>query len=180
MQGRDKTLEEVRGRPLLADRAMMCLAADAQNVVVVTPPDKPDRRLALKGLDVEIVANNGSSKGLSHSLQVGLRHITQDAVLIMLADLPDLTAQDLNQIINHARRSNATITRGTTAAGKPGHPVLIKRALFDEIFTLTEDQGAAPILAAHKDEIDLVPLPENNATADLDTPEAWAEWRLKT
>jgi CTP:molybdopterin cytidylyltransferase MocA len=179
MLGPDKVLEQVRGLPLLTDRAIMCLETQADQVVVVTAPDKPDRRIALKNLDVEIVENGGSFQGMSHSLQVGLRHITADAVLIMLTDLPDITSDDLNKIIDHAKSTSAPIVRGTTQNGTPGHPVLIKRALFDEFSRLEGDKGAVPILTAHKDSIDFVALTAEHATADLDTPEAWIEWRSK-
>lgn len=179
MLGPDKVLEPVRGLPLLTDRALMCLETQADRIVVVVAPDKPNRKLALKNLDVDIVPNGGSFQGLAHSLQVGLRHISQDAVLIMLADLPDLTTEDLDKVISHARSTDADIARGTSETGQPGHPVLMKRALFEQVYDLSGDQGAGPILAANKDRIELVNLPGDHATADLDTPEAWSQWHQK-
>ena len=179
MLGPDKVLEQVRGLPLLTDRAMMCLDTKAIEVVVVTAPDKPDRKFALTDLDVLVVENGGSFQGMAHSLQLGLRHITADAVLIMLADLPDLTSQDLDKLIDYAQTSEAVIIRGTSQTGVPGHPVIIRRSLFDDLMSLRGDQGAAPVLARYKDQTETVALPDDHATADLDTPEAWSQWRLK-
>lgn len=177
MRGPDKVLRDVRGGPLLKDRAQACLDADACRVIVVVAPEKPERRAALNGLDVDIVDNEGASHGIAHSLQVGLRAVTAQAALVMLCDLPDLTGEDLKVVLKAAAdHPDALLIRGTSASGKPGHPVVIRSPLFGEVLALSGDTGAAPILRAHQDQTQLVPLPANHALNDLDTPEDWAAW----
>ena len=177
MRGVDKLLEPVRGVLLIKDRAKMCLATKARQVIVVTAPEHPQRETELKGLPLKCVVNQGAALGMAHSLQAGLVHTDADAVLIMLADLPDLNTQDLNTVISHAKTSNALIIRGATEAGKAGHPVLIRSALFPELMALEGDIGAGPVIQANLENTELVTLPANNALNDLDTPEAWEIWR---
>ncbi|MFY0691500.1 MAG: nucleotidyltransferase family protein [Paracoccaceae bacterium] len=177
MKGRDKLMEAVRGRPLLRDRAMACLSAGIGRVIVVLPPDRPERDKALAGLELEILHTQGSEFGQAHSLKTGLAQVREDAVMVVLADLPDLTPEDLAAVHARAMTSQAPILRGASAAGKPGHPVLFRAALFPELLELDGDQGAQPVIRRHIDDVELVPLPENHALHDLDTPEDWAAWR---
>ena len=177
MRGSDKLLHQMRGTTLLRDRANACLNARARRVVVVIAPDRPAHREALTGLDVEIVENGGSSHGMSRSLQVGVARVKSDAALIMLCDLPDLTTKDLDTIIDAGEaHPEASIIRGTSQAGKPGHPVLIRRALYGTLHALEGDAGAGSVLRAFQDQTHLVALPGNRALNDLDTPEEWASW----
>ncbi|NNK79803.1 MAG: nucleotidyltransferase family protein [Litoreibacter sp.] len=177
MRGRDKLLEEVRGMPLLRDRAMACLAAKCGRVIVVLPPDRPDRDKALVGLDVEIIHTMGSEFGQAHSLQVGLSQVQEAQAMVVLADLPALTPEDLKSVLTRARTSPALILRGASETGKPGHPVLFRAALFPEVLELEGDQGAQPVIKRHLSKVELVPLPDLHALHDLDTPEDWAAWR---
>ncbi|MEP3345978.1 MAG: nucleotidyltransferase family protein [Litoreibacter sp.] len=179
MGARDKLLEQIDGVPLLRDRALMSLNSKAALVRVVLPPNRPNREDALSELDVEVVFNGGSELGMSHSIQIGIEGMDADAVLIVLADLPDLTTTDLNKLINAATAHPlANVLRGANQAGKPGHPVLIRRALFGELSQLSGDTGAQPVLKRHLSDTVLVPVGAA-ALRDLDTPEEWDAWRAE-
>lgn len=170
-------MEPVRGQPLLRGRAVACLASDAGHVRAVLRPGDPDRLHALDGLDIEIVTTDGSENGLSHSIQTGLRGIASGQVLIMLADLPDITTEDLNRVLNAAHQTSCSVVRGANSAGKPGHPVVVKRALFADLMALTGDRGAQPVLSSYSHDTVLVSLPGDHALMDLDTPADWDRWR---
>lgn len=177
MRGRDKMLEPVAGQPLIRDRALMCLASKADAVRVVVSPEFPDRKSALDGLAVDIVTTKGADLGLSHSLQTGAHGVSGD-LMIVLADLPDLTTADLDRIIDAAAdHPHAEIVRGTTANGKAGHPVLLTAAASDMIGTLSGDQGLQAVLEGRQPSPHLVEIGGNRAQADLDTPEDWRRWR---
>ena len=179
MGARDKLLEDVGGMPLLRQRAICCLSSHANKVRVVLPPDRPERVEALKGLNVEIIYNEGSARGMSHSVQCGVAGLTTDAVLIVLADLPDLSTADLDKVMSATKAHPlARILRGSDMNGKPGHPVLIRKELYAELGQLEGDTGAQPILKSHKSETVLVPIGAA-ALRDLDTPDDWAAWRAE-
>ncbi|WP_281857863.1 nucleotidyltransferase family protein [Litoreibacter halocynthiae] len=179
MGSRDKLMEDVGGIPLVQQRAMVCIASSADQVRAVLPPDKPRRAEALEGLDIDIVYNEGAALGLSHSLRSGLVGIDAEAVLIVLADLPDITTADLDKVIKAAKAHPlATILRGADGNGKAGHPVLIRNALFEDLKQLEGDTGAQPVLRQHKTDTVLVPI-GTAALRDLDTPEDWETWRTE-
>lgn len=174
MGGRDKLTEPVDGQPLIRRSALAALATGLP-VTVALPPDRPARAAALAGLELRQVLVADAAEGMAASLRAGLAALPAEApVLLLLADLPELTAADLRAV---AAGDPALIHRGATADGRPGHPVLLPAWLRPELLALTGDEGARPLFRRHSDRLRLVPLPGNRALTDLDTPADWADWR---
>ncbi|MFT4960101.1 MAG: molybdenum cofactor cytidylyltransferase [Paracoccaceae bacterium] len=179
MRGVDKLLQDIDGMPLL--RRVATMACTVSDAVFVALPAKPHPRWAvLEGLNVTRVAVADAAEGMNASLRAGVAAIAKDsdAVMVLLADLPDLTESDITNILQAVEiKSNIKIWRGATKDGKPGHPVVFHHSLFPEIHALTGDSGAQSVVRAHADHVKLVPLPRQNARLDLDTPEDWNRWR---
>lgn len=180
MGGRDKLMEPVAGAPLLRVMAKRACDAGLGPVIVALPPASHPRHAALEGLPVRRIAVPDAAEGLSASLKRGLRALPDaaPAVMILLADLPDLTREDIRAVAQAIDlKSDTLIWRGATPEGAPGHPVIVRRALFPELAALSGDQGAQPVIRRHAGRVALVPLPGRHALNDLDTPEDWAAWR---
>lgn len=176
MGGRDKMLEPVDGVPLVAARAKCCLDSIAETTRVVLPASDILRRQALAGLQIEIVDCIHSVKGLGHSIAAGAQNLQTALAAVLLADLPELTTDDLNTVLRRAIETPARIVRGTSEDGTPGHPVVFKREDFASLGQLQADQGAKDLLSRHKAVTDYVRLPGHRAICDLDTPEDWTRW----
>ena len=180
MRGRDKLLEEVRGRPLLADRVAAALTLGGE-VMVTLPAEGAARRDALAplaGPRLRLEEVPEAAEGMAASLRRGgarARALGATGLMILLPDLPDLTARDLATVARAA--DGASILRATAADGTPGHPVIIPARLLPELERLRGDTGARALLAAHPARH--VALPGRRAVTDLDTPEAWAAWRAR-
>ena len=179
MRGADKLLMEVAGQPCLRTMARRGLAAlDA--VYVTLPAHAPRRRAALDGLAVTIVPVPDAGQGMSRSLIAGINALPAgtDAVLILPADMPDITADDLAAIAGAWRADpSAPILRAATEDGRGGHPILFSRALFDRFDRLSGDRGAISLVREEAGNTRLFPLSGQRARRDLDTPEDWADWR---
>ena len=101
-------------------------------------------------------------------------------VLVLLADLPEIEAADLGALTAAFLADPAApVLRATSAAGVPGHPVILPRRLFHRVAQLRGDAGARELIGAEAaaGRLRLVPLPGARAVTDLDTPEDWARWR---
>jgi len=178
MGGKDKLMQPVDGQPLLRRSAL--IAHSAAPVIVALPPSPHPRHDVLEGLDVLKIGIPDASEGMNASLRGAMAHLPTNAsaVMILLADLPEITADDLENVLNSVQaHPDKLIWRGATAAGKPGHPVVFDRSLFDRLSQLSGDAGAQSVVRAFSDKVHLHPLPGQNALMDLDTPEDWAKWR---
>ena len=136
-------------------------------------PD-PERRAALDGLMVRVLAVPDAALGMSASFRA-MADI-QSAVMVLPADMPDLTAADLASMITAFRSAPDQILRGSSN-GTPGHPVVWPAVLVPGFAQLQGDEGARALLRQHP--VHLHPLPDANALTDLDTPEDWAAWRAR-
>lgn len=177
MRGADKLLERLEDQPQIARIASAALATGLP-VTVALPPDRPARAAALAGLAVTPVIAADAAGGMAESLKSGLAALPGDAaVLLLLADLPEITAEDLRAVLQAAATAPQLIHRGTAADGTPGHPVLFPPWARAEMAALQGDEGARGLLRRHADRVRPVPLPGRHATTDLDTPEDWAAFR---
>lgn len=189
MRGRDKLLEPIRGRPLLGDRVAAASAAlassrvraDGARVVVALPPPAvaPDRWAAVAETGIVPVEVTHFRTGLSASLKAGIDALprTCRGLMILPADMPDITAADMVALI--AAFDGETILRGTSADGRPGHPVLFPARDFAALRRVSGDRGGRDLLRAARPRVRLLPLPGEHALTDLDTPEDWADWRAR-
>ncbi|MEM0944866.1 MAG: nucleotidyltransferase family protein, partial [Pseudomonadota bacterium] len=179
MGGADKLMTEIQGEPLIRRTARRVLASAARPVITVTAPGQ--RQGALAGLEVSPVENPRAAEGMGTSLAAGIRALPGeiDGVLVLLADMPDVTAEHLDRLIAAFDPGEGReIIRATDEAGRPGHPVLFGRRFFEPLAALDGDRGAREILADHPDFVTDVAIGPA-ALTDLDTPEAWAAWRAR-
>jgi CTP:molybdopterin cytidylyltransferase MocA len=177
MRGADKMQEPVPtafgDRPLLEVMARRCLRAGPTRVVL--GPGQAARAALLDGLDVT-VCEAPEAAGMAASIVAGVAGL-ETPVLLVLADMPDVTAADLHLLIALGATSPGAILRAASEDGRPGHPVLFPADLLQELGALSGDTGARSVLKAHADRVHLVPLGNERALTDLDTPEDWAAWR---
>jgi molybdenum cofactor cytidylyltransferase len=180
MRGADKLMQPIDGAPLLSRVASMACAASDDAVFVALPPKPHPRWSALDGLNVNRLAVPDAKEGLNASLRAGVAKLPSDcdAVMVLLADLPNLTKIDIRHVLQSVDfKRNDLIWRGSTEDGKPGHPVVFHHKIFPELCALTGDSGAQSVVRRHIKQVKLISLPQQNARLDLDTPEDWEKWR---
>ena len=179
MRGGDKLLEQVAGQPLLRVMLERAVAAAEGSVLCALPgPDHP-RSACLGGLTVTPVFVSDAAEGMGASIRAGAAALPADAsaVMILPADMPELTADDLRAMLTAHKDAPDAILRAVDRDGIQGHPVIFPADLFPALGTCHGDTGARDVLRSHSDRIMTVSLPDRHATIDLDTPEDWAAWR---
>ena len=182
MRGRDKLMEEVEGRPMVARQAALARAASSGAVIVALPPAPHPRHAALAGLDVTILPVAEAAEGMGATLRNAVAALPAGtaAAMVLLADLPDLPVPDLEMVAAAVtKHPEALIWRGATEDGHPGHPIVFTAQLFGDLMRLEGDSGGQSVVRQAGDRVHLVPLPGQRARRDLDTPEAWAAWRAE-
>lgn len=179
MRGQDKLLKLVEDTPLLRRTAERALATPGHVVVTLPAWDHP-RAAALSGLPVQIIEVPDAEDGMSASLRRAAATLpkTFRAMIILPADMPDVTSEDILSLINGFESEiTPTLQQATSTDGVPGHPVLFPADCFVSLRQLTGDEGARSVLHANRHRLRFVALPDQNALTDLDTPEAWSSWQ---
>ena len=177
MRGADKLLEVIDGVAQIRRIADMALDTGA-DVYVALSPDHPLRAAALRNLPLKVLQIADAAQGMAASIRTANAAIPAGPIMLLLADLPDITTADLQQMIA-AYSDQTSILRGTAADGTPGHPVILPDWLRPELATLIGDKGAHAVLQRHATGVRHIALPANHAITDLDTPEDWAAWRAQ-
>lgn len=180
MKGLDKLLEQIDGEPLLRHVVRETCNSQASEVVVVLPPDRPGRVEALSGLGATILEAPQALDGMAGSIRAGLAAVQDrsDAVLIVLADMPEVRAADMNRLIaGFDPTLGQEICRASSPDGTPGHPVLFGRRFFEALADLHADRGARSVVVDGAEFLVDIRLEGNAAVLDLDTPEDWELWR---
>ena len=174
MAPRDKLLEHVAGEPLIALIARR--ATLTRLPCYVTLPSLSHPRASWIGTATAIPVPD-AAEGMAASIRAGIAALPNniEAVMILPTDMPEIESQDLMHIAAHYQDIDGPILRACATDGTPGHPVLFPRRYFGDLSTLTGDTGARAVLT--KAPVELISLPGQRATTDLDTPEAWSRWR---
>ena len=175
-----KLLQDVDGKPLIRHSIDALVAADLDQIVVVTG-HRRDEIAALVAHDpVTTVFNPHFADGMSSSLRAGILALADDvdAILIALGDMPAITADHIHRLIAGfdpvEGRSIVVATNGL----KRGNPVLFASRFRPELIRIQGDTGARHLIGDHRDEVVEVDLGPG-AMIDLDTPEALAAYRAR-
>ncbi len=176
MRGKDKLLELIDGVPQIARIARAALATGSPTYIAL-PPDRPLRSRAIADLPVMQVIVPDAAQGMGASLRHAAGLVPGGAMMILLADLVDLTQDDLHTMIAVQRTAPDALLRGAAVDGTPGHPAIIPADLRPALLSLRGDAGARALFHGHQGRLRLITLPGTHATTDLDTPEDWATWR---
>lgn len=168
--GANKLLIPLEGEPLVRRAARAGLAAGLDPLVVVVGHEAPRVEAALQGLPCLVVRNPDPARGQGSSLRLGLETLPAStaAAVVLLADMPRVTAAQLAALVDGHRSSGAPLVL-SDYGGVLAPPVLYARALFAEL----TDPGDAPgkvVVARHRDRALTVPCPAE-ALLDLDRPD---------
>ena len=155
------------GVPLLRRTCATVLEAGFSKALAVLGFEQASLAAQLASLPVQTVHNPRFAEGLSTSLQAGVQALDPDAdgVLVMLADMPGLTAANIIKLTDAFKRAGGSAVVRATDNGKRGNPVILPRVVFPEIFKLRGDVGAKPIVEGFEGRVIDV---EIGAAASLD------------
>jgi CTP:molybdopterin cytidylyltransferase MocA len=163
------------------------LAAGLPSVAVVAGAHLDAVRAAMPSGEprARVVEHPGWAEGQLSSLLAGLAAVEDpqlEAILVTLVDVPLVRPDSVAAIVAAWRRSRAPIVRPVDAStslsasgGRHGHPVVFDRAIFDDLRHADVTVGAKAVFAAHASRRLDVPITDDGAFVDMDTPEEYQE-----
>ena len=166
--GELKQLLPYRGEPLV--QHAIDAASELDEIVIVLGHEAERVREAIElPSPAQVVVNPDYAQGQSTSVRAGLDAVSPgaEAVVVLLADQPGVEAGHVRRIIDRWRETGAWIVRAHYDDG-PSHPVLLDRAVWDEVRAVTGDAGAREVMRAHPDRVEDVRF-DGPAPVDVDT-----------
>jgi molybdenum cofactor cytidylyltransferase len=142
----------------------VCLVTghDEGSVLAAAGPALRDGRL-------ELARNPDPGAGMSASLRAGLDAVRgrADAVMILLADMPGVTAGLASAVLS-AYASTAARVAAPVLEGRTGHPAILRSDLFAAVDALRGDVGARSVIEANLDRAATFPLTDPSSQTDVD------------
>jgi CTP:molybdopterin cytidylyltransferase MocA len=172
--GRTKALLPLGSDTFLSRIVRTFRAAGVDDVVIVLGHDAEAVAEMLKAREVSarVVLNPAYESGQLSSLLAGLQMIDRPGVtgmLLTLVDVPLVSADTIRKVIERYRATGAPLVRPVDNH-RHGHPVLIDRRLFDALRRSDPATGAKPVVRAHASPAGDVPVDDEGAFLDVDTP----------
>lgn len=173
--GQSTLLDRVLSEALQSDlgRVVLVLGFKAQAIAGGLKTD-------LRHPKLRVIENKNYTQGISASLIAGLSEVQEDAeaVMILLGDMPHVTAGLINLLLNRYGLAGSSLA-ALTAGGKRSHPVIIGRPFFPDLHALRGDEGAKALFAAHADHVLLVEPPWEYDDSDIDTRDDYRALKSK-
>lgn len=154
--------------------------AGMELILVVVGYQKEQVMERLANRDVIWVENNAYLEGMSSSIKAGLNALPKgvEAILLALGDLPLIKPKTIKKMINlfHQKRPSIIVP---TFHGKTGHPVLLAKELFPELYALSGDIGARNIIKENPHLVCYLEIDDPGILRDVDEPETYHRLRPK-
>lgn len=168
--GSTKQLAEVHGVSLVARATATANSACADKTVVVVGHDAGAVIEELQGTQGFVIVNDSYSEGLGTSLARAATTISHvaSAVIVMLADQPDISSKHLEDLIGAWNDGDFDIVT-TTFSATQGPPVLFSSTCFDDLRQLSGDAGGKHLFGDSR--FDLATVVFEPAAIDVDTEE---------
>ncbi len=169
--GRNKLLLHLGGESLVRRAVRAAAAAGVDPVVAVLGHEEPRVRAELDGLPCVIIVNPDHARGVDTSLQAGVRRAAAaaDAIVVVLADMPFVTAAMIATLVERHRATGAPLVV-SRYGDVQAPPTLYGRALFPELLSIPGERCAKQVVRRHEQEAVVVAWPED-ALRDIDVPE---------
>lgn len=173
--GKDKALLPYRGRTFLETIVATLRDAKIERIAVVLGYHAEEIRRAANLENVEILVNPDYARGQTSSLQAGLQALAAaelEAIVLCLVDHPAVSASTIRDLVKNFHKSGLPVAI-PTYQGRRGHPVIIARALFDELLALGPGDGANTVIGKRRSEKSLVEVADSGILLDIDTDETY-------
>jgi len=167
----NKLVESFRGSPLVSHSVETLESARVSAVTVVVGYQSKAVGRAINDLDVTLIKNDSHNSGQSSSIHSGVTHVQEsdaDAIIIALGDMPAVSTRTINDLVT-AYNQDAGDALAAAYDGKRGNPVLFDKRYFDDLQSLSGDQGGRQVLF-EADQPGLVETRDPGVCADIDRP----------
>ena len=169
--GYPKPILKIDGQTFIERIAESMLAVVPRLTIVLGAHSDRVRAAIPRDARIVIVENPNYSRGQLSSLKVGLSALQADATgaLVHLGDHPMVRVETFQAIVDSYNRLDQPIVIARHE-GHRGHPVVFDRAIFAELQSAPEEEGARHVVNVNASRVAYVDLDDPGINLDLDTP----------
>jgi len=170
-----KLLLDWGGRPIICHVAEIARKAGLSDIVVVTGAYHDELSAVLSGEQVNLVYNSGWAEGeMLSSVQIGLKSLPPgvSGAMVMLGDHPGVSVGTVRRLVSAFAEADKPIVI-PEYRGRSGHPIIIHRLLWGEVFRLDVSVGLRQLMRRHTGEILRVSVFTDEIFRDIDTPDEY-------
>jgi molybdenum cofactor cytidylyltransferase len=170
--GSSKQLLRWGKETLLRHAIKTAIESRAGQVYVVLGSGENTHRQEIQDLPVTIVSNPDWAKGMGSSLKAGLSAArdSSEAVLVMVCDMPFVTSEHLNNIIEHYNKTGQQVVASKYGEAV-GVPALFGKSIFNELSQISDEEGARKVISKNA-EATIIHL---QSGTDIDTPDDYLQ-----
>lgn len=169
--GKDKLMLAARGGQTILEAVIA--TADASKLETIAVLLDEAREIAINKAHEKIAYRTIKSGNMAHSVKAAMDYaaaLSASHIMIILGDMPDVTAQDINRLMEQCKIAPNAIIRAVHD-GKNGNPVILPLCFAKQFKAqLIGDEGARTIFeAGHIVDVEC----SAGVLVDIDTPELY-------
>ncbi len=170
MGPKNKLLEKLGGKSILHHVITALQESQIKSIVVVLGHEAAKIKNDLEGEDVTYVMNPDYKQGIGTSISAGIRSVAKSArgALIMLGDMPVISAKTIDKLVNDFNRNSQAEIVVPTYEDQPGNPVLWSNRFFPQLSSLSGDRGGKPLIEKNTDVVSFCSVDSESVHLDVD------------
>ena len=166
----NKLMMRFLGKPMLIHVVDAAQSSNLSHVGVVVGQQSENIKKLISNQDVQYIENEQWKTGIASSIVAGTRQMHQvDGYLILLGDMPFISSELINLIIDHGSSENIVIPK---KKGRQGNPVFFGSKFRDELMVLSGDFGAKKVIHENRSSVVKIEIESDAIFQDYDTQDS--------
>jgi molybdenum cofactor cytidylyltransferase len=163
----NKLMMPFQGKPMLSHVVDAAQSSNLFHVGVVVGYQSETIKRFILNQNVQYIENNNWETGMASSLVAGIGKLSQiDGYLIMLGDMPLITPDLINKIIDYGADDKIIVP---IKNGKQGKPVFFGSDFREDLMALSGDVGAKKVIKENQSSVVEIEIQSNAIFKDFDT-----------
>ena len=170
LKGENKLIKNFKGKPLINHILSSLIKSKVNKIfIVVGYQNKKIKKIAYKNKKITFVTNLNYKKGISSSINSGLKRISKKNIgfLITHGDMPLISKTILNTLCSALKSKNKEIFVPVYKK-KVGNPLAFKYSMIKSLKKIKGDKGAKKLIRSNKQKVQLVKMKSKSILIDFD------------
>ena len=170
LKGENKLIKNFKGKPLINHILSSLIKSKVNTIfIVVGYQNQKIKKIAYKNKKITFVTNLNYKKGISSSINSGLKRISKKNIgfLITHGDMPLISKTILNTLCSALKNKDKEIFVPVYKK-KLGNPLAFKYSMIKSLKKIKGDKGAKKLIRSNKSKVQLVKMKSKSILIDFD------------